>query len=263
MNCQLSVPAKTFILGEYLVLRGGMAILLTSYPSFVLNVSAGKDAPSFLSEPINYESPAGNFINRHLNFYKNFSLEFFDPYKGIGGLGASSAQFALVYALKMHLKNGTDEELFHALEAYSHSAWNGEGFAPSGADIIAQLKGGLCLFHPEKQTINTMEWPFTSLDYCLIHTNNKITTHNHLKSLDKLDVSGLDNIVEEGLSSLEKKTPGYLLKVSEDIEKVWKKTISSSRNADDFASNRIPTLCFSCKRLWCPMCRYYFCFIRI
>lgn len=223
MNCQLSVPAKTFILGEYLVLRGGKSILLTSHPSFVLNVTKGENKTRIRCKHIHNESPAGDFINRHLNFYQNFNLEFFDPYKGIGGLGASSAQFALIYALKMQLKKLVDEDLFHALEAYSHSAWNGEGIAPSGADIIAQLKGGLCLFHPEKQTIKNMEWPFSSLDYCLIHTNNKIATHNHLKSLDGLDVKGLANIVEDGLNSLEKRMPGYLLKVSEGIENVWNK----------------------------------------
>jgi mevalonate kinase len=67
---KLSVPSKTFLVGEYIVLQGGPALLLTTSPYFTLDTE---------------------------NNY------FIDPYQGLGGFGASSAKFVLAEKAKGHV----------------------------------------------------------------------------------------------------------------------------------------------------------------
>lgn len=59
---KLSIPSKTFVLGEYNVLYGGSAVLIATEPSFII----GDD-------------------------------DIYDPYKGSGGFGLSGAKFIASY----------------------------------------------------------------------------------------------------------------------------------------------------------------------
>ncbi|MNT56168.1 hypothetical protein D3C72_1934500 [compost metagenome] len=36
-------------------------------------------------------------------------------------------------------------------------------------------------------------WPFANLDFHIVHTGNKVATHEHLKSLASFDASGLES----------------------------------------------------------------------
>src|SRR5690606_39000184 len=103
-------PSKTFLLGDYLSLLGGPALLLNTEPRFqgllesiqpTVKSSAIADKIQAI-EPypgIHPQSPAGKFLQRHASDFADCNLTFFDPHQGAGGFGASSAQFLMVYAL--------------------------------------------------------------------------------------------------------------------------------------------------------------------
>jgi mevalonate kinase len=136
---KLSVPSKTFLVGEYAVLHSGPAVLLT--------------APPFFS-------------------YDTVSREFADPYNGLGGFGASSARFVL----EEQAKGITDP--WEIWQRFRQS-----GLSGSGADAIAQSFGGMVFFHPAAKQLEKLAWPTPDLSVALIHTGNKLPTHEHLAAL--------------------------------------------------------------------------------
>src|SRR3990167_4806167 len=87
-DLNFQIPAKTFLLGEYVALQGGPAMILTTTPCFEVGVG------DLEIQAIHPDSPAGlcwrdSGIPGELFWY--------DPYEGIGGLGASSAAFLGAY----------------------------------------------------------------------------------------------------------------------------------------------------------------------
>lgn len=202
MRFQYSVPAKTFLLGEYVVTKGGPALLLGTAPRFILNVLPHTDRKQDFDKTFHPDSPAGKLIRSNTNFYQQFDLNFIDPYLGIGGLGASSAQFALLFAMQMQVTDITSSFLEKALNTYRDLAWDQTGTAPSGADVIAQLTGGLCFYHSDKKIIDKLSWPFSTMDLCLIHTGNKISTHTYLKDLVNIDTCHMGDVVEDAILGL-------------------------------------------------------------
>lgn len=179
MKLKLSVPAKNFILGEYAVLEQGNALLFTHTPIFTLLATEG--IPQLTG--IHLHSPAGRFYQQHFDVFSAQHVAFIDPYHGIGGLGASSAQFILLYALFYHLKD-TSFSLESLLETYQSLAWQGEGYPPSGADLVAQSVGGMVGWNPSTKEVTAFDWPFAdTLSLHFIHTHHKIKTHEHLDSL--------------------------------------------------------------------------------
>lgn len=187
-----SVPGKTFLAGEYLAVKAGPALLFLSQPCFELHVSKG----SGKAPQIHPESPAGKFMALHENYFCGFDLNFQDPYNGKGGFGASTAQFLSVYALWAQQETPAQDmqrllDFRHLLETYYQVAWNGEGQRPSGADLIGQLKGSLTFFDKAEGLISVKTWPFSDIEFYLLHTGNKIATHEHLKTLPDFDESGL------------------------------------------------------------------------
>lgn len=198
----ISVPSKTFLLGEYVALKGGPALILSTELRFEL-IATNQEHEASKSQDIHPESPAGKLIAQNPDFYQHYHMRFIDPYQGLGGFGASSAQFVMVEALKHHVQS-TEIQDVELLKGYEKVAWDGKGLAPSGADIIAQRHGGLCYFHKVENKVQIFSWPFTDLDYCLIHTGNKLATHQHLKQLTTINTSYLEEIVHGGVTSLEK-----------------------------------------------------------
>lgn len=180
---KLSVPAKNFILGEYAVLDRGTALLFTHSPRFMLSVTKGNPQLS----GIHSASPAGLFYQQHFDLFSDYHILFIDPYHGIGGLGASSAQFVLLYAFYNHLQDN-NFSLEEMLETYREFAWSGQGFPPSGADVVAQAMGDLLSWNPSKKEITSLAWPFEDLSFHFIHTKHKVSTHEHLHNL-QLDFS--------------------------------------------------------------------------
>lgn len=193
MSLVLSVPGKTFLAGEYLALNEGPALLFLSQPCFELSAQPGKGQV----EGFHQNSPAGLFIRKHTDYFARLDISFHDPHKGIGGFGASTAQFLSVYALWLYKEVYQQDmekilDFKHILEAYYEVAWNGQGLRPSGADLVGQLKGSLTFFEKRQGLIQVKSWPFSGLEFYLIHTGNKVATHEHLKMLKKFDTEGLN-----------------------------------------------------------------------
>lgn len=177
----LSVPGKTFLVGEYLAIQGGPSIVLATSPRFELRVSerSNQDDAWFNFAP---QSPAGRLLDRFQEKARDYRFEFRDPHEGRGGLGASSAQFALVYAWLFGRESLKDTE--QLLRVYRECAWNGEGLPPSGADLVAQVTGGVTWFDGRRYDARDLRWPFQNLGFTLLRTGSKLATHEHLKRVN-------------------------------------------------------------------------------
>lgn len=168
------IPAKTFLVGEYVAIDGGPAIVLTTTPCFELHVS---DSPGL--HGIHPDSPAGLWWRNHGS--DHVGLEWDDPYHGLGGMGASSAQFLGAYQATLSLQNKTSTKK-DLLEAYWQCAWNGQGLRPSGYDVLAQSGQGCVYINQQKNTYQSFAWPFQHIGFILLHTEKKLPTHQHLQS---------------------------------------------------------------------------------
>ena len=193
----LSAPGKTFLLGEYVALDGGPSILLSTSPRFELVVTPRvDDSATLVFHP---ESPAGRYYTKHREDLNAWTYGFRDPYQGQGGLGASSAQFALLYAFHHDGEWGPSAAIPWAtvLQEYRACAWNGIGVAPSGADLVSQLSGGVTYFDGRVVTTEKLAWPFEEMGFSLLRTGHKLATHEHLKEGTLAPHSALRTIVIE------------------------------------------------------------------
>ncbi len=221
---QIQVPGKTFLLGEYLALSGGPAILASTPPYFLLEVDIGDG----LLGGIHADSPAGLYWGELVDtegdlrsqeghedlsdssfpIFSGLNLKFEDPHEGAGGLGASSAQFAALYALFFKMQYGKDFsggqglDLNHLLSVYRRYSWNGEGVPPSGYDLISQFMGGLSQISESSNEAQNLAWNFSDLSFCLIRTGVKLATHEHLRKQETLAYSELHQIVSAGQNAL-------------------------------------------------------------
>jgi len=174
------IPGKVFLLGEYAVLRGGPAIVATTTPYFSATTAGIESgvAPSF-----HPESPAG----RLQSTIQSSAITFEDPYSGQGGFGASTAQFALSFALSQGKIDSWEKpyQIYRELTA-------GEAMPPSGADLIAQWCGGVVFWCPRQHELRKMSslFPWRNLlVFSATHqAGRKVVTHEHL---DKIKQSGI------------------------------------------------------------------------
>lgn len=189
------IPTKTFLIGEYAVLDGGPAILCASEPYFEMHIHKSPPAaPNF-----HPQSPAGKFLSAQKVLKTHYQLDFKDPINGQGGLGASSAQFIGCYLANLYLHDGqttalTIPQIWTMLDNYLEFAWDGEGIAPSGADIAAQALGGLCLIDKQSKYLSSLAWPFPEIECVILPTGVKLATHQHLRQLQTIATSNLSSI---------------------------------------------------------------------
>lgn len=186
---ELSAPGKTFLLGEYYVMQAGEAFVINTAPRFHLSC---EPATKTTQQGISPHSPAAKFIADNMAIFSDFKFKFIDPYNRLGGFGASTAQFLLVYKAK-HLLLGITAELKKSelLQDYYRYSWNGQGMMPSGADLLAQMTGGLSYVNKKTLENTPQNWPFPDLDFHVIHTKNKLATHKHLKNLTEINTVNL------------------------------------------------------------------------
>ncbi len=223
MRIELSCASKTFLLGEYLVLNSGSALVLNLEPRFNLVAST---RGSGLVEGIDPNSPAGQWIRQNAIHYRNLDLRFVDPHNGIGGFGASSAQFLFAYMLTEILKSvasgrgnealasGASKSLTSHVQA--ETVWRAyrqlesvsqEGLRASGADVAAQFVGGLAEVHTEPFSVEIKKWPFEDCDVVILHTGVKVATHEHLRGLKRVNTEELEWIYARAVEGLAKKEP--------------------------------------------------------
>jgi mevalonate kinase len=171
---RLEIPAKTFLLGEYAALAGASAIILTTSPCFELAIAEGNELKG-----IHPDSPAGLWWTHHRIASKGLSWK--DPYQGMGGLGASSAQFLGAYLASCHLLNLAPNQKT-LLDAYYQCAWGGEGLKPSGYDLLAQTQNRCVFINQGQNRLHSYDWPFQDISFLLLHSGQKLATHYHLKN---------------------------------------------------------------------------------
>lgn len=173
-----SVAGKVFLLGEYSVLAGYPALVAAVGPRFELAESAGEAAA------IHPESPAGRLLATVAA--ANGGLIFNDPYRGEGGFGASTAQFALFYA-RLAAERGWDLDPLSARRAYRELAVGN----PSGADLVAQWEGGVVEYEPLEERIaqryGDADWSRLLVFSAAGQPGRKVATHDHLSALGGLD----------------------------------------------------------------------------
>lgn len=209
-----SSPGKVFLLGEYLVLTGGPALIAAISPRFELKTT--ERAPE-LTLPFPSQSPAGllaaHLRREHTGLAVKFAstqFEFIDPLKGAGGIGASSAAFALLYRWALDQDFFANEptdwtaaySLFRKLTQVKNSFTS-----PSGADVVAQWRGGVTLFEPEAAACREA-FPYFNWNLVLVFSTTgahgfKTTTHTHLNELENARPDWRREITENLLSICE------------------------------------------------------------
>lgn len=177
------IPAKTFLVGEYAALKQQSAILLTTTPCFELHAT---------SEPglhgIHPHSPAGRWWSAC--DLQDYGFSWHDPYQGLGGMGASSAQFLAVYQACANIR-GQEVSQKTLLQDYWDLATGKTGIRPSGYDVLAQRSQGCVYLNRQTERQTNYLWSFPDLGFILLHSKQKIATHEHLQTLV------LNNITDE------------------------------------------------------------------
>lgn len=203
-------PAKTFVVGEYVALQGGPALVLTTPLYFEVHLDKGKAACDF---PLN--SPAYNFWQANLSSY-DYILRWQDPYNGLGGMGASSAQFLGAYYARSYIQNLPISPT-EMLSEYLKYAWNGEGLAPSGYDVVAQSMGDCVYIEGISKTYASFVWPFENIGYILLHTGKKQATHTYLQNLETLgDLNKLAMISKQACAACKNVNQSHFINAIND-----------------------------------------------
>jgi len=222
---KFELPAKTFLLGEYLALSGGPAILYLTPPPFTLRESKEKN----IEDIFHPESPAGKYALKAKNL-DAVGLEWINPYAARGGFGASSAEFAGLFlwenAALIGEVNNT-ELAWRARDTYL-SLHKHLKTPPSGLDVAAQVYGALAdpfstmLLFLDANGKNILELPKPTTQKArieLLHTGNKLATHEHLASVNKrIPVDEARGIVLEAKEHLNTGDVTSLIGAMEDYQ---------------------------------------------
>jgi mevalonate kinase len=194
------IPSKTFIVGEYLAINGTASMLLATEPSFLIKIIKDK------LYGFHDESPAGRLKKMLSLNNKGYSV--FDPHNGRGGFGRSSAEYLAVYMHDFYNKNEKleiAEDILNNLEdfisLYRKSC--GPDYIASGADLVAQVCGGICWYDGMNFNCEQLIWPFPGYDILIFHTGKKLATHEHLKNLKKMDLRSLIPILIASRTSMD------------------------------------------------------------
>jgi len=203
----ISIPGKTFLIGEYAVLQGGSALILCTQPCFVLKTTPAEK----LQHPFHPQSPAGKWITLHTDDFKHQTLEWTSPYPQ-GGFGASTAEFLACYKLQQQLTQAeASTDWRELLKTYQELAYDKHGIPPSGADLVAQNYEKIVYFQPDNDPV-TMDWPFADLSLCIFKTPIKVPTHDHLKNLQKLpNTAQLAQITLQAHGALKQNHPEHFI----------------------------------------------------
>lgn len=200
-----TIPAKTFLVGEYAALTGQSALLVTTTPCFELRKAT---VPGL--QGIHLDSPAGRWWTQSNLTHAGFTWH--DPYAGLGGLGASSAQFLAVYLACAHIRNQLvePEALLHDYQKIATQP----GIQPSGYDVLAQYTQGCVYLNRQKETQEKHAWPFADIGFILVHSQKKLATHEHLQSLMlSSNIDYLSDLVDHARAAFLNKSSYHLIEV--------------------------------------------------
>lgn len=197
------VPSKTFFIGEYSVLFGGAALVLATSPHFEFRALArGHSGPPFHSQSL-----AGRFYQDHRELLGAYEISQSDPHQNKGGFGGSSAELIALIALRQQLSSEGPSRLdpggcFNQFRQICQH----HGIRASGADLMAQVAGGITYFKAEPFTVGVRKWQLDQLDFVLIRTGHKVPTHWHVRDLKPFDTTLNDGLVHDALSAIERRS---------------------------------------------------------
>lgn len=182
------IPSKTFVVGEYLAINGTASMILASDPGFYIQIIKDK---TFGFHP---DSPAGQ-LKKELK-QNNVGFSFFDPHEGRGGFGKSTAEYLSVFLYNQFQNSETanvSDSILENLEDFvqQYQSCSGKEYKPSGADLVAQVCGGLCWYDGMNFNAEKLAWPFPGYEIFVFHTGKKLATHEHLKDLKSKDLRSL------------------------------------------------------------------------
>ncbi len=184
----ISIPGKTFLVGEYAVLSGGEALGLATAPCFELSENQTEYHPM---------SAVGLYCSKSKTQFMNQIL---NPYKA-GGFGQSTAEFLFAWLCKNKEMNGNQwVDVFNEYRLL-YSADENRKQCPSGADLITQVLGQVTHFRQPVESSTSYMWPDWDLSFFVISTGIKIQTHDHLENLDRTKISDLKYYCESVIQS--------------------------------------------------------------
>ena len=227
MTLRFEIPSKTFVIGEYLALEGTASMVLATEPCFIIKTTRD------LSTELHPNSPGGQ-LHKQMKQKENYFIE--DPHGGRGGFGRSTAEYLSVFIHDLILKrnvsgnvseaNRTSHKLpvteakLSATELH-RGGWVREiilgnlgsfistyqncvpDYKPSGADLVAQVCGGLCWYDGMNFSFEKLTWPFPGYEIYVFKTDYKQKTHEHLKGIKNKNFRTLIPILVSAKISLE------------------------------------------------------------
>jgi hypothetical protein len=209
--CCFDIAGKVFVLGEYAVLGGSPALVAGVAPRF----SGSLRETTAESADWHADSPVGRLLRwaaEHRGV--RYSFHFEDPYRS-GGFGASTAQFAIAYAAGAG-RLGLSRDWRTVWQFYRDLA-GVEETSPSGADLVAQLLGGVTLVDPVSLSCADI-WDEFDWSRLLVFAPNgqpdrKVATHIHLREFSsgsrRIDhaqlFSRLADPLKMGLTAIDRK----------------------------------------------------------
>jgi len=87
------------------------------------------------------------------------------------------------------------------LNCYQQYTDKDAAFAPSGADLIAQIQGGITYFNKATDQYSVFTWPFKHMGFYLLRTGKKIATHEHLQTLQPFPYQALQDCCTQAMAA--------------------------------------------------------------
>ena len=287
MKLCISFPRKTFLIGEYAVMKGGPALLVNTIPRFRFHV---QHPVKKNSHPFHKDSPSGLFIEENKKVFSSISIQSMQVYES--GFGLSGAEFNCVYLVKVLIEGGSVKNiscsdilekylLLHSLsflqhpsflqhssflqhpsflrrqestsestQSYGHISKVDPRFregdkknakagiqkplrscesrnpsieqknlhTPSGADLVSQWLGKVCIFS-KPSIAESMDWPFKDLSFALIQTGENFKTWKHLENLKRKNFSNLKDTSLKALEAVRSSSESLFLQSIQDYQK--------------------------------------------
>lgn len=186
-SARLRVPGKILVLGEYLALASGQALVWSFPPYFELSETGS----SVNKLPFHPQSPAGKLaaeLSKHMTLP---SFHFVDPFDGHGGFGGSTAEFSLLFqwALAKQNKKATAWEVWEKYQSFFAETL----LRPSGVDLLVQS------MNQANESLVSVDIPMRELQsflppseakwvvFSAAHqAERKTKTHEHLQEIQQM-----------------------------------------------------------------------------
>ena len=191
---EISIPGKIFLLGEYAVLGGSPAWVAALGPRFSLRAEKAEE----WEFPFSSQSPAGRLLQawKEQGEIGPFRFAFRDAHGGAGGFGGSTAEFALAYVAEKLISREAQTGSFDAIalptwKKYREVTGRDPGIAPSGADLLVQLLGGVQRVRVDRTGeahVSPIHDQLPLERFVILSAagvpGRKVTTHAHLASFE-------------------------------------------------------------------------------